>query len=59
MSPRRGVLQERGFLPFLIARSVAVWDGIATRAVAGAWMWGFKTLRRVDRFSEVEALASR
>ncbi|GAA3527337.1 MFS transporter [Zobellella aerophila] len=33
----------------------AVLGGVATLAVAGAWMWGFKTLRRVDRFSEVEA----
>lgn len=37
----------------------AVLGGIATLAVAGAWMRGFGSLRRVDRFSDVEAVPPR
>ncbi|PSJ47683.1 MFS transporter [Zobellella endophytica] len=32
----------------------AVIGGVATLAVAGTWMWGFRSLLRVDRFSDVE-----
>lgn len=32
----------------------AVLGGVATLGVVGAWMWGFKPLRKVDRFGDVE-----
>lgn len=32
----------------------AVMGGVATLAVVAGWMWGFKPLRQVDRFADVE-----
>ncbi|ATG73890.1 MFS transporter [Zobellella denitrificans] len=35
----------------------AVIGGVSTLAVAGTWMWGFRSLLRVDRFGDVEPQA--